>query len=213
MTTAFHERRRSNPGRRTNPRTDGTKHQWKHGCGDPKSNRAVTRAPKQFEVDFQPCEKHQQELSQLRQEIAIGRTVPKMSRTYGPTTAGLAYFPRTNGRQPARLGELGTGDNSGRSDRDVRHPVARGVCGLRFDLFTGFSPTGVALLLAQIIGYIMLVLFGLSRVGAYVLKNVENEEDAYFVVMLSIMTIAGVLAAAIQLPDIVGAFLAGLASR
>jgi Kef-type K+ transport system membrane component KefB len=74
---------------------------------------------------------------------------------------------------------------------------------------TGFSPTGVALLLAQIIGYIMLVLFGLSRVGAYVLKNVENEEDAYFVVMLGIMTIAGVLAAAIQLPDIVGAFLAG----
>jgi hypothetical protein len=65
--------------------------------------------------------------------------------------------------------------------------------------------------LAQIIGYIMLVLFGLSRVGAYVLKKVENEEDAYFVVMLSIMTIAGVLAAAIQLPDIVGAFLAGLA--
>lgn len=57
----------------------------------------------------------------------------------------------------------------------------------------------------------MLVLFGLSRVGAYVLKKVENEEDAYFVVMLSIMTIAGVLAAAIQLPDIVGAFLAGLA--
>ena len=52
---------------------------------------------------------------------------------------------------------------------------------------TGFSPTGVALLLAQIIGYIMLVLFGLSRVGAYVLKKVENEEDAYFVVMLSIM--------------------------
>jgi len=57
----------------------------------------------------------------------------------------------------------------------------------------------------------MLVLFGLSRVGAYVLKKVENEEDAYFVVMLSIMTIAGVLTAAIQLPDIVGAFLAGLA--
>ena len=50
---------------------------------------------------------------------------------------------------------------------------------------TGFSPTGVALLLAQIIGYIVLV--GLSRVGAYVLKKVENEEDAYFVVMLSIM--------------------------
>ena len=76
---------------------------------------------------------------------------------------------------------------------------------------TGFSPTGLAILLAEIVGYILLVLFGLSRLGAYVLKRVENEEDAYFVLMLSIMAIAGVLASAIQLPGIVGAFLAGLA--
>jgi Kef-type K+ transport system membrane component KefB len=76
---------------------------------------------------------------------------------------------------------------------------------------TGFSPSGLALLLAEIAGYILLVLFGLSRLGAYVLKRVENEEDAYFVLMLSIMAIAGVLADAIQLPGIVGAFLAGLA--
>jgi Kef-type K+ transport system membrane component KefB len=76
---------------------------------------------------------------------------------------------------------------------------------------TGFSPSGLSLLLAEIIGYIVLVLFGLSRLGAYVLKRVEKEEDAYFIVMLSIMAIAGVLADAIQLPGIVGAFLAGLA--
>jgi Kef-type K+ transport system membrane component KefB len=76
---------------------------------------------------------------------------------------------------------------------------------------TGFSPSGLALLLAEIAGYIVLVLFGLSRLGAYVLKRVEDEEDAYFVLMLSIMAIAGVLADAIQLPRIVGAFLAGLA--
>jgi len=76
---------------------------------------------------------------------------------------------------------------------------------------TGFSPTGLAILLTEIVGYILLVLFGLSRLGAYVLKRVENEEDAYFVLMLSIMAIAGVLASAIQLPGIVGAFLAGLA--
>ena len=76
---------------------------------------------------------------------------------------------------------------------------------------TGFSPSGLALLLAEITGYIALVLFGLSRLGAYVLKRVEVEEDAYFVLMLSIMAIAGVLADAIQLPGIVGAFLAGLA--
>ena len=76
---------------------------------------------------------------------------------------------------------------------------------------TGFSPSGLTLLLAEITGYIALVLFGLSRLGAYVLKRVEDEEDAYFVLMLSIMAIAGVLADAIQLPGIVGAFLAGLA--
>jgi Kef-type K+ transport system membrane component KefB len=76
---------------------------------------------------------------------------------------------------------------------------------------TGFSPSGLALLLAEIVGYILLVLFGLSRLGAYMLKRVEDEEDAYFVLMLCIMAIAGALAAAIQLPGIVGAFLAGLA--
>jgi len=76
---------------------------------------------------------------------------------------------------------------------------------------TGFSPPGLALLLAEICGYIMLVLFGLSRLGAYLLKRVEDEEDAYFVLMLCIMAIAGALAAVIQLPGIVGAFLAGLA--
>jgi Kef-type K+ transport system membrane component KefB len=76
---------------------------------------------------------------------------------------------------------------------------------------TGFSASALALLLAEIAGYIVLVLFGLSRLAAYVLKRVEDEEDAYFVLMLCIMAIAAVLAVTIQLPGIVGAFLAGLA--
>jgi len=76
---------------------------------------------------------------------------------------------------------------------------------------TGFSLSGLVLLLAEIVGYIVLVLFGLSRLGAYLLRKVEDEEDAYFVLMLGIMAVAGVLAQAIQLPGIVGAFLAGLA--
>ena len=76
---------------------------------------------------------------------------------------------------------------------------------------TGFSASALTLLLAEIAGYIVLVLFGLSRIAAYVLKRVEDEEDAYFVLMLCIMAIAAVLAVAIQLPGIVGAFLAGLA--
>ena len=43
------------------------------------------------------------------------------------------------------------------------------------------------------------------------LKKLEADENAYFVVMLGIMGVAAVLAQTINLPGIVGAFLAGLA--
>ena len=36
---------------------------------------------------------------------------------------------------------------------------------------TGFSPTGLTLLLSEIVGFVVLVLFGLSRLGAYVLSR------------------------------------------
>ena len=39
----------------------------------------------------------------------------------------------------------------------------------------GFSPSALALLLAEIAGYIVLVLFGLSHIAAYVLKRVETK--------------------------------------
>jgi len=76
---------------------------------------------------------------------------------------------------------------------------------------TGFSPSGLALLLTEIVGYVVLMLFGVSRLGAYVLKKVEDQEDAFFVLMLCFMVVAGAMADAIQLPSIVGAFMAGLA--
>jgi Kef-type K+ transport system membrane component KefB len=76
---------------------------------------------------------------------------------------------------------------------------------------TGFSAAGLALLLAEVIGYVLLVLFGLSRVGAWVLGKFEGDEDVYFIVMLAILAVAAVLAELVQLPGIVGAFLAGLA--
>jgi Kef-type K+ transport system membrane component KefB len=47
--------------------------------------------------------------------------------------------------------------------------------------------------------------------GAYFLKKVEHDEDAYFILMLAILAVAGLLAQSINLPEIVGAFLAGLA--
>jgi Kef-type K+ transport system membrane component KefB len=76
---------------------------------------------------------------------------------------------------------------------------------------TGFSISGVALQLVEIAVFIPVILFGLSRVGAYALAKVEGEEHAYFVLMFGIMAVAGVVARAINLPGIVGAFLAGLA--
>ena len=76
---------------------------------------------------------------------------------------------------------------------------------------TGFSPSGLAVLLAEIAGYVIVVLFGLSRLGAHMLKKFESEEDTNFILMLCFMAVAGAMADAIQLPGIVGAFLAGLA--
>ncbi len=76
---------------------------------------------------------------------------------------------------------------------------------------SGFSVAQLALQLVEIAIFVPLILFGLSRLGAYLLKKVENDEDAYFVLMLGVVAVAGVLAQAVNLPGIVGAFLAGLA--
>ena len=59
--------------------------------------------------------------------------------------------------------------------------------------------------------FIPLLLFGVSRVGAWFLNKVRDSEDGFFVVMLAVVAVAGSLADLIDLPPIVGAFLAGLA--
>jgi Kef-type K+ transport system membrane component KefB len=76
---------------------------------------------------------------------------------------------------------------------------------------SGFSASGLALQVVEIILFVPLVLFGLSRAGAHLLKRVENEEETYFVLMLGILTVTALLAQLINLPGIVGTFLAGLA--
>jgi Kef-type K+ transport system membrane component KefB len=75
----------------------------------------------------------------------------------------------------------------------------------------GFSPSLLAVQLVEIAIFIPLILVGLSRVGAYVLAKVQDDEHAYFVVMLALLAVAALLAQLIDLPGIVGAFLAGLA--
>jgi len=75
---------------------------------------------------------------------------------------------------------------------------------------TGFSPSGLALQIAEVAIFVALILFGGSRVGAWALSKLRDNEQGYFITMLGILAVAGVLANLIQLPGIVGAFLAGL---
>src|SRR5215470_5535145 len=75
----------------------------------------------------------------------------------------------------------------------------------------GFSTSVLASQLVEIVGFVLAVLFVLSRVAAYGLKKAENQEDVYFVLMFSVLAVAAALAGLVQLPGIVGAFLVGLA--
>ena len=76
---------------------------------------------------------------------------------------------------------------------------------------SGFSLSGLALQLLEIAIVLPLIVFGLGRLGAYALAKLENDEEAYFVLLLAIIAVAGVIATIINLPGIVGAFLSGLA--
>ena len=75
----------------------------------------------------------------------------------------------------------------------------------------GFSPEGLAIQLIEIAVFVPLILIGLSRAGSYALSKLGSDEEAHFLVMLVIMAVAGAIADKINLPGIVGAFLAGLA--
>jgi Kef-type K+ transport system membrane component KefB len=76
---------------------------------------------------------------------------------------------------------------------------------------TGFSPQGLAIQLIEIAVFVPLILIGLSRAGAWALSKMGSDEEAHFLLMLGVMAVAGALADLINLPGIVGAFLAGLA--
>jgi Kef-type K+ transport system membrane component KefB len=75
---------------------------------------------------------------------------------------------------------------------------------------TGFSLGGLAVQIIEIAVFVPLILIGVSRAGAYVLRKVRDNEAGFFVTMLGIMAVSGTLADLINLPGIVGAFLAGL---
>jgi Kef-type K+ transport system membrane component KefB len=75
----------------------------------------------------------------------------------------------------------------------------------------GFSFSVLMIQLVEISAFVLFVIFVLSRVATYALRKVEHREDAYFVLLFGFMAVAAALASLVQLPGIVGAFLAGLA--
>jgi Na+:H+ antiporter len=92
---------------------------------------------------------------------------------------------------------------------DTLSLVVFAICVSTFQ--SGFSTSSLGRQILEIAIFIPLLLFGVSRLGAWFLNKVRDSEDAFFVVMLAIVAVAGSLADQINLPPIVGAFLAGLA--
>ena len=92
---------------------------------------------------------------------------------------------------------------------DTLSLVVFGICVSTYT--TGFSPSGLAVQLVEVAIFVPLILIGVSRAGAWILNKLRDNEAGYFVTMLGIMAVAGELADLINLPDIVGAFLAGAA--
>jgi Kef-type K+ transport system membrane component KefB len=76
---------------------------------------------------------------------------------------------------------------------------------------TGFSVSVLVIQLAEIVVFVPGILFGLSGAGAWALRRARDDETTDFLLMLVVMAIAGAVANLINLPPIVGAFLAGLA--
>ena len=90
---------------------------------------------------------------------------------------------------------------------DTLSLIIFGICVSTYT--TGFSTSRLALQIVEVAIFVPLILIGVGRGGAWILSKLRDNQAGYFVTMLGIMVVAGVLADLINLPDIVGAFLAG----
>jgi Kef-type K+ transport system membrane component KefB len=91
---------------------------------------------------------------------------------------------------------------------DMASLIVFGICVSTYT--TGFSLSGFAWQILEIAIFVPFILVGVSRAGAWTLGKLRDNEEGYFVTMLAIMIVASLLADVINLPDIVGAFLAGV---
>jgi Kef-type K+ transport system membrane component KefB len=76
---------------------------------------------------------------------------------------------------------------------------------------SGFDPFRLIMQVAELIGFILLVVVGLGTFGKWLFDRYGRTDDAGFALLLVIVSIAAALAELIQLEGILGAFLAGLA--
>ena len=92
---------------------------------------------------------------------------------------------------------------------DTLSLIVFGICVSMYT--TGFSLSGLTVQIVEVAIFVPLILIGVSRTGSWLLNKLRDNQAGYFVTMLGIMAVAGELADLINLPDIVGAFLAGVA--
>jgi Kef-type K+ transport system membrane component KefB len=90
---------------------------------------------------------------------------------------------------------------------DTLSLIIFGICVSTYT--TGFSMSGLVLQIVEVAIFVPLILIGVGRGGAWILSKMGDNQAGYFITLLGIMVVAGVLADLINLPDIVGAFLAG----
>ena len=76
---------------------------------------------------------------------------------------------------------------------------------------SGFSTSAFVLQIGEMVAFIVLVLFGLSALGRWLLNRMGDSKDKQIVLILLIIAVAGFGAEVINLEPIIGAFLAGLA--
>lgn len=76
---------------------------------------------------------------------------------------------------------------------------------------SGFSGQALAIQLALLLGYVPLVIFGIGKLGAWLMPKFDKAADRQFGLVLFLMMLAAFGAEAIHLEPIVGAFIVGMA--
>jgi Kef-type K+ transport system membrane component KefB len=76
---------------------------------------------------------------------------------------------------------------------------------------SGFSLFGFAVQIGELTAYVLLVFFGLSALGRWLIERMGDSKERQVTLILLIVALAGFGAEVINLESIIGAFLAGLA--